>query len=409
MISDKAKANINDYAAKVLSLDGGLEALQEALRERGLTLLGEPDQKSVSEYAERVLDAPGGFETLKQSLGRKGVSLYNSVSRMRFPDPDPERFEAGQIGISTDTETCGNEAPESGNHHNVVQIGIVKFRYDAAGIIGLDGEPFERLRDPGVPITAEAISVHGLTDEMVRGHTVSDQEIADYLGDTDFSTAHNANFDRKLMERDFPQAGFDKMRWACSLEDVPWNRFGINERKLQLICMNLGFDYPAHGALNDSLALLHALYMTSDDQDQAFSVMERNSRKKRVMVLAKDIPFDKNKDGSCGNEFVKARGFRFSDENGRAGTTCWFKMYDNRQELLDDTPHIKRAYGGRDAFLPIRVLDGETLYSNRLPPEQKGGYRTAMPHATMGFNLLEGDDFVPPPLPVEEKDILLQF
>lgn len=413
MITDKAKANIHDYAKKVLALPGGREALQEALRNEGIMLLSEVTPETVSEFTGKVMESENGFTVMRDALRRRGTSLYDTVSRMRFPEPDPERFEAGKVGISTDTETCAN--PDQ----NTVQLAMVKFRYDEKGIIGLDGEPFDRFRDPGVPISPEGTKIHGITDDMVRGKTISDQEIADYLGDTQFATAHNAAFDRKIMERDFPTAGFDRMTWACSMNDVPWDRFGIHDRKLELICKRFGFEYPAHGALDDSLALLHAVSMADDGEVNAFTLMEQNALKDRVMILAVDIPFDKRKkrfDGSepaaeepkIGNTFVKARGFRFSEMDGPAGLTCWFKIYGTRQELLDDVPHIRRAYG-RDVSLPIRVLDGQTLYSDRLPPEQRGGFRTAMPHATVGFSLLDGEDFVPPPLPDTEEGMLLQF
>jgi len=68
-----------------------------------------------------------------------------------------------------DLETTGTNAAL----HMIVEVGIVRFRMS-----GID-EIFESLVNPGVKMPEEVISVHGITDDMVRNAP----QIGDILAD----------------------------------------------------------------------------------------------------------------------------------------------------------------------------------------------------------------------------------
>jgi len=94
--------------------------------------------------------------------------------------------------VAFDLETTGFQPLEDG----IVEIGAVKF---------VDGSPtqdFCKLINPGMPIPAEAKSVHGISDEDVKNEPpIQDVMTAftDYCGDLPL-VAHNAKFDFKFLE-----------------------------------------------------------------------------------------------------------------------------------------------------------------------------------------------------------------
>jgi DNA polymerase III subunit epsilon len=51
------------------------------------------------------------------------------------------------------------------------------------------------------PIPAEITDLTGITDEMVLGHPIESEAVAAFAADAAIIIAHNANFDRKFVER----------------------------------------------------------------------------------------------------------------------------------------------------------------------------------------------------------------
>jgi DNA polymerase III subunit epsilon len=73
----------------------------------------------------------------------------------------------------------------------IVEIGAVRFR------AGEMLDTFQRLVNPGIPISSGAAEVNGITDEMVRGRPTIEKELPgfiDFLGQ-DIPIAHHAPFD----------------------------------------------------------------------------------------------------------------------------------------------------------------------------------------------------------------------
>lgn len=96
-----------------------------------------------------------------------------------------------------DFETTG--IPSADDKHAIVEIG-------ACDVIAHDGRPpllskvFSNLCDPGRPIPHEAMAVHHITDDMVRGAKGSVEE----LGQPDFFVAHNADYERQFFHTVIP-------------------------------------------------------------------------------------------------------------------------------------------------------------------------------------------------------------
>jgi len=94
--------------------------------------------------------------------------------------------------VAFDLETTGIQ-PEA---DAIVEIGAVKF------LDGIPQKPFSTLVNPQRLIPQEAIDVHGISNEEVRGQPVIRDllgPLADYCGDLPL-VAHNARFDFKFLE-----------------------------------------------------------------------------------------------------------------------------------------------------------------------------------------------------------------
>lgn len=80
----------------------------------------------------------------------------------------------------------------------IVEIAAVRFRCD-----GREVGRFQTLVNPGMPIPADATSIHGITDDMVRNQPSTADALArfiEFLGrDPVVLMAHNASFDRAFL------------------------------------------------------------------------------------------------------------------------------------------------------------------------------------------------------------------
>src|SRR3569623_911687 len=94
------------------------------------------------------------------------------------------------IDIVLDTDTTGIDHRRG---HRLIEIGCIELED-----LLPTGRTFHRYIDPEREIEADAIRIHGITNEMVRGKPrfahICD-ELLEFLGDRKI-IAHNASFDR---------------------------------------------------------------------------------------------------------------------------------------------------------------------------------------------------------------------
>jgi len=89
----------------------------------------------------------------------------------------------------------------------VVQIALIK--YSKKG-----GAPKElvKLINPGIPISEEAMAVHGITPKMLSNKPTFQQvaqELFDFIGNADLSGYNSNRFDIPMLMEEFDRAGFD--------------------------------------------------------------------------------------------------------------------------------------------------------------------------------------------------------
>jgi hypothetical protein len=128
------------------------------------------------------------------------------------PDNSPKL-----VAAVVDVETTGIN-PDS---DRIIELGICLFEYDRQnGRIYKVLGSWEWLENPGFSIPPEITNITGITDEMVVGHRIDERAVNDLLGRVVLVIAHNADFDRRFLERRLPALA--TKHWACSRADIDW-------------------------------------------------------------------------------------------------------------------------------------------------------------------------------------------
>lgn len=204
-----------------------------------------------------------------------------------------------------DCETTG-----VGDDDECVELGILPFDYDkATGWLTAVHKPFNAFCQPSKPIPAEATAIHGITNEMVAGHSISDEDVAAAVGGAKLLIAFNAQFDRERCARNWEL--FDNIPWGCAYKDVAWPESG----KLKSILLDLGYFHDGHRAGDDCVATLFALKQLLGGHPALFALLQR-LRESLYKVTLRNTPY------SC-KDAIKARGGYAWDDKHPAGKNWW--------------------------------------------------------------------------------------
>ncbi|KQQ86257.1 3'-5' exonuclease [Aureimonas sp. Leaf324] len=286
-------------------------------RPRGVTVPALPSDDEMAEH----LVATGRYRVLRRLMPRPMASM---------PSPWPIDLKRGVI---LDTETTGLDH----STHEVIEIGMVAFTYDDAGIRDVI-DVFSALREPSQPITAEITRITGITDEMVRGQTIDLDAVERFIEPADLVVAHNARFDRPFCEK--LARGFDVKPWACSVSEIDWTSLGFEGTKLGYLVGQAGYFHTGHRAVDDCHALLEVLSGSSPNVDvpAPFFQLVASAGRDRLRIHAIGSPFHTK-------DILKARGYRWADgSDGRP--KCWWREVD------------ETAFGEEDAFLTHEIYGG---------------------------------------------------
>lgn len=176
--------------------------------------------------------------------------------------------------IVLDTETTGFD-PLSGDR--IVELGAVELLNHMP-----TGQSYHAYIDPQRDVPAEAVAVHGLTAEFLRGKptfAAVAAEFHSFLGDARL-VIHNAAFDMKFLNAEFGWAGLPTLPASRALDtlELARRRFPGANNTLDALCRRFGVDNSGrqkHGALLDSelLAEVYLELMGGRQPDFALSVV----------------------------------------------------------------------------------------------------------------------------------------
>ena len=156
--------------------------------------------------------------------------------------------------IALDTETTGLN-PKSG--HRVVEIGCVEMLNHVA-----TGEVYHVYLNPERDMPEEAFSVHGLSEEFLRGHSKFAEVVdgfLEFIGD-DTLVIHNAQFDMGFLNAELERAGHPALQMDRAVDTVRMARqkFPGAQASLDALCRRFSIDNSnreLHGALLDARLL----------------------------------------------------------------------------------------------------------------------------------------------------------
>jgi DNA polymerase III subunit epsilon len=293
------------------------------------------------------------LESLAARLEASGD--YRVLRRLRHaPRIDPAVLPAGaREALALDLETTGLDFDAD----VPIEVGLVRFAYDADGrVLGVTGE-LGAFEDPGRPLPAEVVRITGIGDADVAGQRFPDAEILRLLDGVGLVVAHNAGFDRPFAERRWP--AFERFAWGCSLRDVDWREAeGYGGANLGALLAAHGQFFGAHRAVEDGYAVIELLGQTLPGSGElAFNVLRSSARAATVRLWAVGSPFE-------AKDALKARGYRWTAE-------CRAWRTDVPEGAVEDELAWLRAqaYGARrmPSELPRFRIDARSRWSRRVP------------------------------------------
>ncbi len=190
--------------------------------------------------------------------------------------------------VVLDTETTGLDTAVD----EVIEIAARLIYYDkTSGTICRIGPAFQALQQPSQPLDEDIKRITGLTDEILAGQSIDWDAFADFCSDAPLFIAHNAGFDRPMVDRFSPRT--QSVCWACSYSQIPW-RDWFPLAKQEVLTMFHGFFYAGHRALIDVDSLLKMLSLPMPDhpEESYFSILVSNARKPTVRISAVGSPFE---------------------------------------------------------------------------------------------------------------------
>lgn len=183
--------------------------------------------------------------------------------------------------IVLDTETTGFN-PSAG--HRIVEIACVEL------IDGhRTGNVFHTYLNPERDVPADAVAVHGLTNEFLADKPLfaqKAQELLDFIGN-DTLVIHNANFDMKFINAELGQCGYPSIPKERVIDTMEMGKRKLPGVRLKLdtLCEHFGIDSSKrtqHGALLDAELLADVYVKLKELEDQRIEHAERSSRPKKT-------------------------------------------------------------------------------------------------------------------------------
>ena len=280
---------------------------------------------------------------------------YRILSRISSPStwnlPMSER--QSRRGLFVDVETTGFNTETD----EIIEVALLPFDYDpkVGGIIAVhENEALDEFRDPGIPIPSGSSQIHGITDDQVRGKVVNEARINSLVAQADLIIAHNAAFDRPMLERVWPC--FATKPWACSLVDVDWRAEGFGAGKLDYLLMQQGWFYDGHRALSDCLAgvFLLSRSLPTSGMLGMFALLQ-SARVQRFSIHAVGAPFDSKDD-------LRKRGYRW-DPGSESREKAWWTIVENTEAELE---WLAQNIFHRESQLPVKAVTATDRFSTRV-------------------------------------------
>jgi DNA polymerase-3 subunit epsilon len=269
----------------------------------------------------RVLDSSGQYRVLKRFEPRRVYCAAQGVAVKR--------------ALFVDVESTGLDTAADA----IIEFAAVPFTFDpVTGRIHEVQDGYVALEDPGCPIPPDVQELTGITDADVAGRRIDDAAVARILDDVVLVIAHNASFDRPMLERRFP--AFAERHWACSHAEVPWPKLGCRGSKLDyLLFQRCAEFFHGHRADWDCMAAIHVLATPHADGSIPFKCLLESARQPTHRVWAADTPFEVK-------DLLRSRRYRWHAGDARR-SKCWYRDCTPAELQAELEWLCQHAYAGR--------------------------------------------------------------
>ena len=208
---------------------------------------------------------------------------------------------------------------------------IIEFAAKLTAIDNVSGEllgivdEYQSFNDPEEIIDPVITQITGIDNDTVEGHTIDWEIVTRLLNNADIIVAHNALFDRGVMDRFLPLS--EEKVWLCSMKDINWMERGLNARGQEILCIWHGFYYDSHRAMFDVDALIHLVTYNVEGLNNAVLELLINANKPTYRIVALNSDFNKK-------DLLKERRYRWN-----APQKYWWKNLlaeevDNEKEWM---------------------------------------------------------------------------
>ena len=303
---------------------------------------------------ERMINFDEIADQLCASPDHKVLNRIDRLTQFLPDDDKPKRK-----GLLVDVETTGLDTKQD----VIIELGCILFEYGIDGTIYRILDEYNGLEDPQQPLAPEIVKLTGLTDDDVKGQSLDTEAIENLFNQADIVIAHNASFDRPMLERRF--AEFAQKPWGCSINSVNWQDEGVSSAKLDYILFKLGKFHEGHRAVEDCHATLFVLRSELPvSHSLAMGQILEKARHPDLRIFANNAAYEVKDE-------LKARGYKWSDgADGKAKS--WY--LDVTPENLE--PELKYLADQKiqGHFIPVLELTPMDLYTDRalvLPPRNQ--------------------------------------
>jgi len=231
------------------------------------------------------------------------------VGETGFGDPDGPLRTAAVI----DVETTGLDTATD----RVIELAVRRFKFDPDGHVVEIGRSWCWREDPGVRLPEDIVRITGITDQDLMGRRIDDRIAIDIISSADVVVAHNAAFDRPMVEKRL--TALPAKQWACSCVEIDWAAAGFEGRSLGWLCAQAGWFYDAHRAEGDVDALIQLLRHEGTDGRPLLYELDGSSSCDSFLIEAVGSPFS-TKDA------LRMRGYRWNPKN----QVWWREVMDDR-------------------------------------------------------------------------------
>lgn len=244
-----------------------------------------------------------------------------------------------------DTETTGLDTDAC----EVIEVGYQIIEFDSRGNFYQVIRSQNFLNEPQGEISAEVTRVTGITLDDVKGHHIPWDKVAEDIAEVQLCVAHNAAFDRPVLER-YHNVFMNKI-WGCSVAQIDWqNLANVSSRSQEFLCWKVGeFFYGAHRALDDVQALCQLLAIPiSEERQPAFHYLLHSIRQSKSLIKATGAPF-------AVKDALRTRGYRWNPDE-----RVWQQVIDDAN-LQDELAWLIENKTPNPTIIKLKATDSFSI------------------------------------------------